>query len=147
MRRKPFSPKENIFGRGLATSVLLIGVEMGVTSLLAGLWALYTGRTETWQTMIFTTLTLAQMGNVLAIRSDREPLIRLGIFSNPLLLAAVLLTFVLQMAVVYVPFLQDIFRTRPLPLLDLLVSLAFSSVVFLSIEAVKWVRLWRSQNR
>lgn len=147
MRRKPFSPKENIFGRGLATSVLLIGVEMGVTSLLAGLWALYTGRTETWQTMIFTTLTLAQMGNVLAIRSDREPLIRLGIFSNPLLLAAVLLTFVLQMAVVYVPFLQDIFRTRPLPLLDLLVSLAFSSVVFLSIEAVKWLRLWRSQTR
>jgi Ca2+-transporting ATPase len=147
MRRKPFSPKENIFGRGLATSVLLIGVEMGVTSLLAGLWALYTGRTETWQTMIFTTLTLAQMGNALAIRSDREPLIRLGIFSNPLLLAAVLLTFVLQMAVVYVPFLQDIFRTRPLPLVDLLVSLAFSSVVFLSIEAVKWVRLWRSQKR
>ncbi|MDT8899327.1 cation-translocating P-type ATPase [Thermanaerothrix sp. 4228-RoL] len=147
MRRKPFSPKENIFGRGLAISVLLIGIEMGVISLLAGLWALYTGRTETWQTMIFTTLTLAQMGNVLAIRSDREPLIRLGIFSNPLLLAAVLLTFVLQMAVVYVPFLQNIFRTRPLPLVDLLVSLVLSSVVFLSIEAVKWVRLWRSQNR
>ncbi|WP_299027468.1 cation-translocating P-type ATPase [uncultured Thermanaerothrix sp.] len=145
MRRKPFSPKENIFGRGLALSVLLVGIEMGLTSLLAGLWALHTGRTESWQTMIFTTLTLAQMGNVLAIRSDRDPLMRLGLFSNPLLLASVVLTFALQMAVIYVPFLQAIFRTHPLPLVDLLVSLAFSSVVFLSIEALKWVRLSREK--
>jgi len=146
MRRPPFSPKENIFGRGMATHILWFGLMMGLTSLLSGLWAIYTGRTETWQTMIFVTLTLAQMGHVLAIRSDREPLPRIGLFSNPLLLGAVLLTFALQMAVVYVPFLQNVFRTRPLPLLDLLVSLAFSTVVFLSIEALKWVRLLRARR-
>ena len=51
-----------------------------------------------WQTMVFTVLTLSQMGNVLAIRSERESLFRQGLFSNLPLLGAVLLTFGLQMA-------------------------------------------------
>lgn len=140
MKRKPFPPKESIFGRGMGRDVLWIGLLMGAVSLVAGLWALNTGRTETWQTMIFTTLTLAQMGNVLAIRSDRDSLFQIGLLSNKPLLGAVLLTFALQMAVVYVPFLQDIFNTRPLPLEDLLISLGFSTVVFISVELFKWLR-------
>jgi Ca2+-transporting ATPase len=140
MNRKPFPPKESIFGRGIARDVLWIGLLMGAVSLVAGLWALNTGRTETWQTIIFTTLTLAQMGNVLAIRSNHYSLFQIGILSNKPLLGAVLLTFVLQMAVVYVPFLQEIFNTRPLPLADLLVSFAFSTIVFISVELFKWFR-------
>lgn len=140
MKRKPFPPKENIFARGMARDVLWIGLWIGIISLMAGMWALNTGRTETWQTMVFTTLTLAQMGNVLAIRSNRYSLFQVGLLSNKPLIGAVLLTFMLQMAVIYVPFLQNVFNTRPLPVEDLLVSLAFSVLVFIAVEIFKWIR-------
>jgi Ca2+-transporting ATPase len=46
--------------------------------------------------VLFTTLTLAQMAHVLAIRSERVSLFRIGLFSNKPLLAAVSLTVLLQ---------------------------------------------------
>ena len=90
--------------------------------------------------MVFTTLTLSQMGNALAIRSNRESLFTIGIFSNMMMIWAVLLTFVLQMAVIYVPFLQDIFGTEALSARDLAISLAASVVVFVIIEIYKFAR-------
>lgn len=61
--------------------------------------------------MVFTVLTLAQMAHVISIRSESEPIWRLGLLSNRPLLGAVLLTFALQMATIYVPWLNPIFRT------------------------------------
>jgi P-type Ca2+ transporter type 2C len=61
--------------------------------------------------MAFTTLTMTQMGNALAVRSERYNLWQIGLLSNRLILGAVLLTLVLQMAVVYLPLLQEIFNT------------------------------------
>ncbi len=143
MRRKPYPPHENIFTRGLVISILWIGILMGLTSLLAGIWAFQSGRAQSWQTMVFTTLTLAQMGNVLAIRSNHYTLRQIGLLSNKPLLGAVLLTFVLQLAVIYVPFLQSIFNTVPLSPEELLISFAFSIVVFLAVEFYKWFRYQR----
>ena len=142
MHRKPFHPNENIFGRGMGRHILWVGLLMGFLSLGMGWWAWSTGRHD-WQTMVFTTLTLSQMGNALAIRSGRESLFKLGWFTNKALLGAVLLTFVLQMAVVYVPTLQNIFKTVPLPPLDLAISLALSTVVFWGVELEKWFLRWR----
>jgi Ca2+-transporting ATPase len=101
-----------------------------------GYWTWQAGW-ENWQTMIFTTLTLSQMGHALAVRS-RESLFKVGLFSNTALLGAVLLTFVLQMAVIYVPFLQNLFKTAPLSAGELLLSLVLSTVVFWGVELEKW---------
>jgi len=92
-----------------------------------------------WQTMVFTTLCLAQMGNALAIRSDKYSLLAIGLFSNLALVGAVLLTFGLQLAVVYVPFLQNIFKTVALSPLELAACLGASTLVFVAIEGVKWI--------
>ena len=73
----------------------------------------------------------------MAIRSERVALWRQGILSNTPLLGAVLLTFVLQLAVIYLPPLNPIFDTAPLTLAELLACLALSSVVFFAIEAGK----------
>ena len=51
-----------------------------------------------WRTMIFMVITLSQMGNVLAIRSLRDSLFHIGLFSNWFMVGAVALTFVLQFA-------------------------------------------------
>ena len=87
--------------------------------------------------MVFMTLTLSQMGNALAIRSDRDSLFRIGLLSNKPMLGAVLLTFALQLAVTYVPFLQDIFGTQALTAGELAISLAASTVVFIVSEIWK----------
>jgi Ca2+-transporting ATPase len=110
---------------------------MGLVSLAMGYWTWRTGW-EHWQTMLFTTLTLSQMGHALAVRSQ-ESLFTVGLLSNRALLGAVGLTFGLQLAVVYVPFLQSLFKTQALSVGELLLSLVLSTVVFWGVELEKWL--------
>jgi P-type Ca2+ transporter type 2C len=136
MQRPPRPPKESIFAHGMWQHILWVGLLMGAVTLLTQAWALQSGSAH-WQSMVFTVLTLSQLGHVLAVRSERESLFTQGVFSNRMLVAALALTFVLQMAVLYVPALQPIFRTAPLTAGELAACLALSSVVFLGVEAEK----------
>jgi len=115
-----------------------VGLLMGLLSLGVGYWYWHIGQAN-WQTMVFATITFSQMAHVLAIRSGRDSLFRIGPLSNTPLLGAVVLTFVLQLAVVYVPFLQGFFNTVALPAGDLALSLAVSSLVFWAVELEKWL--------
>ena len=139
MSRSPYPPKEHIFGRGMGRDIAWIGLLIGVVSLAMGYWWwAFNAATEThWRTIVFTVLTLAQLGNALAIRSTRDSLFQLGIFSNRPLIASVLLTFALQMAVIYWPPLQHIFQTTALPAVELLLCVALSTTVFWAIEMQK----------
>lgn len=139
MQRPPRPPQESIFAQGMWQHILWVGLLMGGISLFSQGWAYYTGSAH-WQSMVFTVLSLSQMGHVLAIRSERESLFGQGLFSNMPLLGAVLLTFGLQMAVLYVPTLQPIFKTEALSRDELLICLALSSVVFFAVEIEKWMR-------
>jgi P-type Ca2+ transporter type 2C len=139
MSRDPYHPKESIFNRPMVTAIIWIGILMAVVSVLAGYFQFQQGL-ATWQTMIFTTLTIAQMGNALATRSSNDTLFEIGLFSNKAMLGSVLLTFLLQLMVIYVPFFQNIFGTVALSLRDLGISFAFAVVVFIVIEVVKVIR-------
>ena len=94
--------------------------------------------------MVFTVLTLSQMAHVLAIRSEHRSLLRIGLRSNLPLLGAVLLTFALQMATLYVPVLNPVFQTQPLSGAELGVCCAAALVVFGAVEIEK---LWRRRVR
>ncbi|MCM2357556.1 MAG: cation-translocating P-type ATPase [Geobacteraceae bacterium] len=139
MNRPPRHPRESIFARGLGIHIVWVGLLMGFVSIFTQAWAIRGGDPH-WQTMVFTVLCLSQMGHVLAIRSERDSLFSQGLFSNRPLLGAFLLTFALQMATVYLPVLNPIFKTRPLPLPELLFTLALSSVVFVAVEMEKLFR-------
>lgn len=143
MRRPPRLPRESIFARGMGLHILWVGLLMALISLGMG-YRYWSSGESGWQTMVFTTITLSQMAHVLAIRSGRESLFRSGLFTNMPLLGAVVLSFVLQLAVVYVPFLQDVFRTSALSAGDLLVSVGLSSIIFWAVELEKW--LMRRRN-
>ncbi|MBK6786472.1 MAG: calcium-translocating P-type ATPase, PMCA-type [Betaproteobacteria bacterium] len=147
MQRPPRPPKESIFAHGLWQHILWVGLLMGAATLLTQAWALHSGSAQ-WQSMVFTVLTLSQLGHVLAIRSERESLFTQGVFSNRMLVAALALTFVLQMAVLYVPWLQPIFKTAPLSAGELAACLALSSVVFIGVELEKALirRGWLYKN-
>jgi Ca2+-transporting ATPase len=137
MEKPPRHPKESIFAHGLGYHLFWVGLLMGSVSVITQAWFIRTGGTQ-WQTMVFTVLSLSQMGHVLAIRSDRESLFKLGLFSNMPLLGAILLTFILQMATIYVPMLNPIFKTTPLSAGELAVTLLLSSIVFIAVEIEKW---------
>ena len=106
---------------------------------------MHTGN-DHWQTMVFTVLTLTQMWQVMAIRSDRDSLVRQGVSSNMPLLGAVMLTTVLQLAVIYVPPFNSIFSTAPLTALELLACVALSSTAFVAVEINKWIVRARTRS-
>lgn len=145
MQRPPRHPEESIFAHGLGAHIIWVGLLMGFVSIFTQAWSIKTGHAH-WQTMVFTVLCLSQMGHVLAIRSERESLFSQGLLSNKPLIEAFLLTFVFQMAAIYMPFLNPIFKTEPLTLSELILTLALSSVVFFAVEIEKMWRRRRSQN-
>jgi Ca2+-transporting ATPase len=150
MQRPPRPPNESIFAHGMWQHILWVGLLMGAASLATQAWALHSGSAH-WQTMVFTVLTLSQLGHVLAIRSERESLLTLGPGSNRPLLAALLFTFALQMATIYLPWLNPVFKTEALSAGELAFCLAMSSVVFVAVELEKWLvrrgRLYREASR
>jgi Ca2+-transporting ATPase len=145
MKRPPRNPKENIFSNGMGKHILWVGFLMGITTLGIQFWAINSGDTH-WQTMAFTVLCFSQMGHVMAIRSERESLFKIGVFSNKPLLGALLLTVLLQMMLIYVPFFNSIFKTQPLSIYELAITLAVSSVVFWAVELEKWIFRLRNNN-
>jgi len=139
MRRGPYAPGESVFARGLGWDIVWIGLLMGLLSFAAGWWYFSPSDTDHryWRTVVFTVLTLSQMGNALATRSSRDSLFRIGLLSNKAMLGSVLLTFVLQLLLIYVPMFQDIFETVPLQPVDLGICLLLSTVIFWAVEAKK----------
>lgn len=138
MRRPPYPPSESIFARGMGRHVVWVGMLMGLLSLGIGYWY-WKANDPNWQTMIFTTLTFSQMAHILAIRSGRQSLFRAGLFSNKPLLAAVCLTIVLQLALLYVAGLRQVFRTTALSSVDLAATAAFAAVIFCAVELEKYL--------
>ena len=147
MRRTPRPLQESIFAHGMWQHMLWVGLLMAALTLIIQAWAYHTGHAH-WQTMVFTVLTLTQLVHVMAIRSEKESLFTIGIFSNRPMALAVLATFLLQMATIYVPALNPIFKTEALDAAELAICLATSGLVLLAVEIEKWLvrrgRLYRT---
>ena len=146
MNRAPYAPNESIFGRGLARHIVIVGLLLGGTGLLLGLWAFYnykngvpTFAPNTWNTMVFFFLTIAQMGHALGLRSHRESTFSIGFLGNKMLLGAVVVTVILQLAAVYLPFFNGVFNTTPLTGSQLLICVVLSTIVFWGAELEKWM--------
>ncbi len=136
MTRPPHSPKESVFSRGLGWYLVRIGFLIGALGL--GVVLLFPQDDPAlWGTMIFTTLVFSQMGHAMAIRSERDPLWKIGIFSNKAMIGAVGLTVGLQIVLLYVPFFNDFFGTVPLSLEQFGLALVLSLVTYFGVELDK----------
>jgi Ca2+-transporting ATPase len=138
MQRPPRPPKENIFAHGMWQHILWVGLLIGGVSLLAQAWAIHYAPAH-WQTMVFTVLTFAQLAHVLAIRSDKDSIFHIGILSNTVLIGAIGLTIGLQLCVIYIPALNEIFKTSPLNTYELVICFALATLVFIGVELEKWM--------
>jgi Ca2+-transporting ATPase len=136
MTRPPRRPRESLFAGGLWQHIVWVGLLIGGVSLLAQAWAIREGAPA--QSMVFTVLTLSQLAHVLAIRSERESFLATGPLSNPWLVGSVAGTFALQLAILYVPWCNAVFRTEPLALREVALAIALALVVFAGVELEKW---------
>ncbi|MEU7749216.1 cation-transporting P-type ATPase [Nonomuraea sp. NPDC049158] len=126
MTTPPRPPAQSILGAGLWQRVIRIAVVLTAVTLGVAVWAHQTGRP--WQSMAFFALGATQLGVALGSRT------RPGSLANPMLLLAVAGAFVLQLAGLYVPPLRELLGTEPLPLGDLLIVTALSTLGYAAVR-------------
>ncbi|MBR0324630.1 MAG: calcium-transporting P-type ATPase, PMR1-type [Selenomonadales bacterium] len=119
MKRPPRKPNEGVFSRGLSRKIVFRGIQIGVTTV-AVFGAVYymTGDLIKARTMALTTLVMCQMFHVLDCRSEYCNALEAGIFRNRFLIWAMATSIMMHIAVIYVPFLQEIFSTVSLAIED-----------------------------
>ena len=137
MRRPPQSPQAGIFAGGVARHIAWTGALIGVAAL--GVGGLYWAAGDAaWQTMIFTSLAFAQVGQALAIRSTGDSLMAIGVLSNRLLAGLAVAVVVLQVTVISWAPLSGMFGTVPLSTADLAACVGVGVLVFAVLEFEKW---------
>lgn len=92
-------------------------------------------------TIAFTTFVMFQMFNALNCRSSQNSVFRIGLFSNKYFLLAIGGSILMQLFVIYIPFLQYIFETTSLSLEELFSTIIVSSTVFILDEVLKRLKL------
>lgn len=144
MRRPPRSPQASLLNRDARRHISWVGVFIAIITLVVG--ALYYAPGEKiWQTMMFTTLAFTQIGHALGLRAAGQRLSD-SLRANPTMIGVAILTVVLQLAAVYVPFLDEFFEVVPLPAADLAISFALGMVVWGAVEVEKRI-LQRTASR
>ena len=150
MDRPPRSVNDRVIDRDMWIDIIYIGLVMAVVTLigmdmhLSG--GLFTDRSvqaigheaqiREARTMGFTILVFAQLFNALASRSSRKSAFQ-GLFSNPWLWGAIGVSILLQLLVIYVPFLGEAFGTVPLQPQAWLECIALASLVLIASELRK----------
>nr|MBU1328067.1 calcium-translocating P-type ATPase, SERCA-type [Candidatus Omnitrophota bacterium] len=142
MARKPRKPDEPVITRENGFLMLWQGAFIALCSLLAFSFVLFIekegiGRART---AAFIVLSCAQLFHSFNCRSNRESIFKIGFLTNKKLILATLISFSLQMLVVYQPFLQTIFKTEPLGAFDWGLVILISSFPLWAMEIVKFIR-------
>ncbi|MBN2736386.1 MAG: cation-translocating P-type ATPase [Spirochaetales bacterium] len=140
MERPPYKPKESIFSRGIGRQIIWVGTLVAALCLGVGFYFKQTlGVDGPWQTALFTTMTFSQMLFALSARSNTRSFFASNPLTNPALYLAVGTTFILQLGLIYLPFLQNIFGTRELTGTQLLTCFVVSLVVLAATEIEKLI--------
>jgi len=114
MEQSPRPPKEPIINKLMLTGVIVQTIAITLTTLIAFKIGLRAANVKYAETMAFATLVFSELFRAFTARSERYPLLKIGVFSNKWMNWAVLGSGALMLLVLYVPFLQTIFNTVPL---------------------------------
>jgi len=135
MKRPPRNPRENPITKKMLILIIIFGVSMGLGTLFV--FNLYINKSLPYaQTMAFTTLVMFEMFAVMSARSF-SPFIKLMPFSNKALTFGILVSVIVQIMVIYIVPLQQVFGTVPITFVDWVILLCVSSLGFIMMEFSK----------
>ena len=146
MRRSPRNAKDGIFAGGMGIDVVLQGVIVTILTLSAyfighfieaGRWEIV--NSADGMTMAFLTLSMVEIFHSFNMRSRRKSVFSLK-NQNKFLWGAMILSFILTTAVIYVPFLSDAFGFEHISLLEYAIAMGLAVVIIPIIELVKLVQ-------
>jgi Ca2+-transporting ATPase len=141
INRPPRDPQEGIMSRLLVERTVLVGLTIAAGVVWNYSAALREGGSlENARTVAVTTMVFFQFFQAWNSRSEHESIVRMNPLGNPFLFYSLIAAFVAQLAFIYAPPLQWVFRTVPLTATEWLRVIAASSLVLLVVEADKWLR-------
>jgi P-type Ca2+ transporter type 2C len=144
LKRKPRAPNERIFNRLMIERTLVAALAMSSIALALFYWMLSSGWTEeSARNVIFLLIVLFQNVHVGNSRSETKSLLRMSPISNPFLFFGVIAALLIHVAAMYIPFMQLILGTEPLPLEMWILLLVLAFFLFPIMELHKW--LWRQR--
>ena len=143
MRRPPRDPKAGILTGRMAVKVLWTGFLLAASGIILQALTVNGATAGKWRTILFSFMCFAELGAALALTSETRSFFTVGLGKIRVMLLAVAATFGLQLCVIYVPALQAVFDTQPLSWVELVLTLAVSSVLFVAVELEKVVRRLR----
>lgn len=141
MERKPRDPKASILDRGLLLGIAVQSIAIGAAALLAYnmVLSLYPDNLVLARTITFATLITAELLRAYSSRSQRHSLFKIGIFSNKTMVMGTTFSFILMLAVIYLPFAQPIFDTVALTLAHWRTVLLFAFIPLIVGEIYKFI--------
>jgi Ca2+-transporting ATPase len=140
MQRPPRKKEARILGKRQVFHVTWSGTLIAAITLAVGAYYFDPARPGDpyWQTMLFATLGFTQIGHAIGLRATGHNAFSLT--SNPLLTVLTLLTIALQLAVIYLPFLEGFFMLTPLKGKDLLISFALGFILLIAVRVENYFR-------
>jgi Ca2+-transporting ATPase len=140
MQKEPRNPRESILTRNALLLIFILGIWLGLLTIYAfsGLYEIDLNRART---LAFTGLIVFELFNVLNFRSFRFPLYKIGFFSNPYLILAILASIAVQALAVYHPLFQALLQTAPLTLADWALLALLGLPVLIAGEVYKFIRM------
>ena len=145
MDKPPRSPKKGLFADGLWLTIIFEGLMIGALALLAfTIGANIFGGITAGRTMAFAVLSISQLVHAFNMRSEHS-VFKAGIFKNPYLVLSLISGLILEVSVISVPYLANIFGVIPLNAMGWIVVTVLSVMPLIIVELQKFVSsfVWR----
>lgn len=138
MDRKPRDPKEPIVDKKMGIAITIQSIALAAATLFSFQFGLHEyGDIAVARTFCFVTLVTGELLRAYSARSEDTFIFKMKLFSNSFLNKSVLVSLIILLLIVYVPFLQVVFGTIPLSILELDVALLLALVPVVGGEIAK----------
>ena len=138
MKRKPRPSNESVFSNGAGLDIVLQGIYMATIILTSFFIGYKMDGHLNGMTMAFLTINLAELFHAISMRTQRGSLIKLKTF-NWWLFGALTLTFLLNIALIYVPAFEVLFDFAPINFTEFMIALALAFSVLPVLEVYKFI--------
>ena len=136
--QKPSEENKSIFSGGAGRSIIIEGCFIGALAFLAFTIGRVYFNTDTGRTMTFAVLSISQLVHSFNLKSEKS-IFKTGIAGNPKLIFAFLTGTVMQISVISVPFLANIFKTVSLTAFQWIIVAILSLIPLLVVETEKFI--------